>query len=81
MDELFSRAMYTSGVPFAAVTENEDWIQFFRKLRPVFKIPSRYMLSESSLDKEYNRIQTHVETNIDNSDNLSIQCDAWTNVR
>jgi len=44
IDAMYSRAVYASASSFAMV-ENPFWLQFFKRLRPAWKPPSRYQLS------------------------------------
>ncbi len=41
LDGLLSRAIYASNTPFNIV-ENDYWKEFFKALRPSYKLPSRY---------------------------------------
>ncbi|KAJ8969569.1 hypothetical protein NQ314_001690, partial [Rhamnusium bicolor] len=63
------------------IVENEEWKSFFKSLRPTFHLPSRYDLSNTLLNEEYNRIKLEVELKIKEANHLSIQCDDWSNIR
>jgi hypothetical protein len=52
---LFARAIFASRIPFSIV-ENEYWKEFFHKLKPSFRLPSRYELGNSLLNKEYDNV-------------------------
>jgi len=41
LNQLFARAVYSSGIPFQTIVENEEWQKFFKRLRPSFKLPNR----------------------------------------
>ncbi|CAG9840199.1 unnamed protein product [Diabrotica balteata] len=77
---LLARAIYTSSAPHS-ITENEDWKLFFKKIRPSYTLPSRYMLSNRLLTEEYERVEVQVNDKIKQADNLSLQCDGWSNLR
>lgn len=77
---LFARAMYASDCPLA-VFQNEYWKEFFHKIRPCWEIPSNYLLSNSLLDSEFERIQLDVHEKIGAANVLGLQCDGWSNRR
>ncbi|KAJ8926785.1 hypothetical protein NQ314_020814 [Rhamnusium bicolor] len=77
---LFARAIYASCTPFSIV-ENNEWQTFFKKLRPSFVLPTRYLLANRLLNDEYDRVQVQVEEKLRQSENLSLQCDGWSNLR
>lgn len=58
-DELLCRAIYTSGAPLAMV-ENQAWLNFMKFIRPAYNVPSRHMVSNPLLEKEYKDMQTKV---------------------
>jgi len=72
--------LYSSGTPLDFV-EDSYWRQFFVRIRPAFKIPSRYIISNKLLDSEYARGNADVHLKITISKNLSLQCDSWSNIR
>lgn len=80
MITLLARAVYCSSTPLSIV-ENEHWTQFFEKLKPSFKLPSRFELSNGLLNAEYFRVKDTVEEKIEASLCLAIQMDGWSNVR
>ena len=41
LDKLLARAIFSSGSPLALV-HNLDWVNFMRKIRPSYKLPSRF---------------------------------------
>lgn len=77
---MLARAIFVSGTPLAIV-EHQLWVEFFKRLRPSFKPPSRKVVSTTLLEKEYNRVKTDVCAAIDNAPNLHLQCDGWSNIR
>lgn len=77
---LFARAIYASGSPLQLV-ENEHWASFFKKIRPSWKMLSRYKLSKEHLEEEYNFIRTKVNTQVAEACSLGLMCDGWTNIR
>ncbi|KAJ8945729.1 hypothetical protein NQ314_009092 [Rhamnusium bicolor] len=50
-------------------------------MKPIFHLPSRYDLSNTLLNEEYNRIKPEVELKIKEANHLLIQCDGWSNIR
>ncbi|XP_031327746.1 uncharacterized protein LOC116167597 [Photinus pyralis] len=77
---LFAKAVFTSNTPLS-ITENRNWKLFFKRLRPSFTLPGRYLLSHRLLDEEFERVQIHVEETLNISENLALQCDGWSNLR
>lgn len=77
---LLARAIYASDCPLA-LFENDYWREFFLSIRPCWKIPSPYVLSNPLLDTEHDRIQLDVCQKIAASDALGLQCDGWSNLR
>lgn len=80
IEELFARAVYSSGTPLQIV-ENENWKLFFKLLRPAWVVPSRYKLSTCHLESEFNIVRQKVESKISESHSLGLMCDGWTNIR
>jgi len=76
---LYARALYSSGTPLDFV-EDSYWRQFFVRIRPAFKIPSRYIISNKLLDSEYARVNADVHLKMTISKNLSLECDSWSNI-
>lgn len=56
MQKLFADAVYTSGISFNSIT-SKRWLDFFNKLRPMFKVPTFDQLSNQLLDESYNRLR------------------------
>jgi len=79
LDESLARAIYASGTPLTIV-ENPFWISFFSKLRPAYKVPSRYVMSHTLLDREDGRISEFVKMKIAQAECVAIISDGWTNV-
>lgn len=80
LDQLLSKAIYSSGAPLSMV-ENDDWVAFFQKLRPSYKLPSRYQISHKLMDGQYESINEVVSEKISQASILGLQCDAWSNQR
>ncbi|XP_050064229.1 uncharacterized protein LOC126553086 [Aphis gossypii] len=80
LEELYARALYSSGTPLD-FAEDSYWRQFFVRIRPAFKIPSRHIISNKLLDSEYARVNADVHLKMTISKNLSLQCDSWSNIR
>lgn len=80
IDVLLSRAIYATSAPLHLV-DNPYWIDFFKALRPAYKPPTRYNISNKLLDDEVSRITDQNTICIADSKVLGIMCDGWTNVR
>jgi hypothetical protein len=77
LDVLFARAIYSTATPFHIV-ENHYWIEFFRHLRPAYKLPSRHCISNPLLNKEYELMQEEVNIKMQAADALTLVSDGWT---
>ena len=60
--------------------ENPFWISFFAKLRPAYRVPSRYVLSHTLLDREDKRISGITSMKIAQAECVAIVSDGWTSV-
>lgn len=80
MDKLLSRAIFTSATPFSIV-ENQNWLKFFKTLRPTYNPPSRKTVSTTLLEKEYLRTYNKVYENILEAKVYAVQLDGWSNIR
>lgn len=80
IDELVARAVYVTGAPLNLLTL-EPWKEVFNKLRPAYKLPSRYKLSTPLLDAEVTRTEKMLEQKIKEASILTLQCDGWSNIR
>ena len=79
LDTVFARAIYSSALPLSTA-ESEYWKEFFRLIRPAWSPPSRYQLSNTLLDAEYNNVQSQVMDKIKTADSLTVMSDGWTDV-
>jgi hypothetical protein len=77
LDVLFGRTIYSTATPFHIV-ENHYWIEFFRHLRPAYKLPSRHCISNPLLNKEYELMQEEVNIKMQAADALTLVSDGWT---
>jgi len=78
-DTLFARAVYSTGIPLS-FTENDHVQEFFAFIRPTWKPPSRFLLSESLLEAELKTSTEDVRSMIASADVLAVVTDGWTNV-
>uniref|UniRef100_A0A2S2P7R5 DUF659 domain-containing protein n=1 Tax=Schizaphis graminum TaxID=13262 RepID=A0A2S2P7R5_SCHGA len=62
------------------MTEHPLWIDFFKSIRPAYKLPTRKVLSTTQLDKLYRQMQNNIRDDIDEAKNLHLQLDGWTNI-
>lgn len=63
IDTLFARAVYTSGVPLSTMS-NPIWKELFKRIRPAYKLPSLYQLTDPFLQVEYNKVKEIVDKQI-----------------
>lgn len=75
-----ARAIYVSGTPLQ-FTESPVWKDLFKEIRPAYKMPSRYQLSNKLLDNEFKEIKSKVMEKINEAPVLTLQTDAWSNIR
>lgn len=75
-----AKAIFASGAPFSIV-EHPLWKSFFNTLRPAYTLPSRKSVSTTYLDHQYTLLKHELESDLQNSDNLNLQCDGWSNIR
>lgn len=81
LNKLFSRALFSSNIALSAISDNTHWINFFKRIRPYFQVPSRKLLGGPLLDEEYTEVKKMCDEKIDDSNYLSIQIDGWSNIR
>lgn len=80
MEGLLGRAFFSAGLSMNCI-ENPDMQAFFKKSMPWFKIPSRYLLSNTILDREYKKLSYLVENTLNNSPGfVCITSDGWSNI-
>ncbi|XP_052130461.1 uncharacterized protein LOC113212587 [Frankliniella occidentalis] len=72
--------MFATDIPLSAF-ENEHWENFFKALRPAFKVPSTYCFSTPLLNAEHERIKTKCEEKIEEATSVCILTDGWSNIR
>jgi len=80
LDTLFARAIYASGTLFSIV-ENCHWKAFFKALPPAYVLPSRFQLSNSLLDAEFERVRVDMFEKLASTDAVAIMADGWSNIR
>lgn len=79
LNELFARAVYTSGIEYVTMTESKEWEEFFHQVNPAYKMPDHQMLATTLLDSEYTRVENKVKEMLQEADTLCLQLDGWTN--
>jgi hypothetical protein len=80
MEGLLGRAFFSSGISMNCI-ENPDMQAFLKKSMPWFKIPSRYVLSNTILDREYKKLSYLVGKTLNNSPEfVCITSDGWSNI-
>jgi len=80
LNQSLAKAVFISGSPLSLV-EHPLWIEFFQKIRPSYVLPSRFRLSSSYLDAQYTEMQGEVKDQLEQSKNLHLQCDGWSNLK
>lgn len=80
INEHVARAIFASGCPLNLV-ENSYWQKALEILRPAYKLPSRFLLSNVYLDREYDRIKCKCKDYVQKASSVAILCDGWTNIR
>lgn len=80
LNQALAKAIFISGSPLSLV-EHPLWIEFFKKIRPAYTVPSRCRISTTYLDAEYIALQAEIKEELSNSNNLHLQCDGWSNLR
>ncbi|UZO00948.1 uncharacterized protein OCT59_012060 [Rhizophagus irregularis] len=74
-----AQALFSAGVPFAFV-ENLLVIQFFKCLRPSFKLPNRRKLAGDLLNDVYNEVKLQTDEQISKAKTLCMVSDGWSNI-
>lgn len=80
LNQSLAKAIFISGSPLSMV-EHPLWIDFFKKIRPSFELPSRYRLSSTYLDAQYTEMQGNVNKQLEEARNLHLQVDGWSNLK
>jgi len=75
-----ARAVFASGCPLS-FTENQYWLKAFAVLRPSYKPPTRYRLTNVYLKEEYGQLQIKCREYLESANSVAVLCDGWTNVR
>lgn len=79
-ETLLARAMFVSGIPLSTF-ERDEWKTFFDCIRPSFRVPRRYTISNRLLVEEFERTKAFVENKINSQKHLGLQLDGWSNIR
>ncbi|CAB5392569.1 unnamed protein product [Rhizophagus irregularis] len=74
-----AQALFSAGVPFAFV-ENPLVIQFFKCLRPSFKLPNRRKLAGDLLNDVYDEVKLQTDEQISKAKTLCMVSDGWSNI-
>lgn len=74
IDTLFARDVYTSGVSISTMSK-PIWKELFKKIRPAYKVPYRYQLTDPFLQIEYNKVKDMVDKEIAAATVLTLQTD------
>ncbi|UZO00531.1 uncharacterized protein OCT59_011654 [Rhizophagus irregularis] len=74
-----AQALFSAGVPFAFV-ENPLVIQFFKCLRPSFKLPNRRKLAGDLLNDVYDEVKLQTDEQISKANTLYMVSDGWSNI-
>ncbi|CAG4984385.1 unnamed protein product [Parnassius apollo] len=77
---LLAKAVYVTGTPLSMV-EHPLWINFFEKLQPQYKLPSRKTISTTILEKTYNSMHRELKEDLMTQKCLHLLLDGWSNYR
>ena len=80
LESLLTHALCSAGISFNVV-ENENFILFLKKACPAFKVPSRYTLSNTLLNREFEHLQLVVQSTLAESPTYCLISDGWSNVQ
>ena len=80
LESLLMRAFCSAGISFNVI-ENEDFILFLKKACPSFKIPSRYTLSTTLLNQEFEHLKLVVKSALSESSTYCLISDGWSNIQ
>lgn len=79
IDLSFARAIYATGTPLN-ILESSLWQKAINALNPAYSVPTRYMISNSLLNAEYERVQKETSDIINQAEALTIVMDGWTDI-
>ncbi|KAL4119491.1 hypothetical protein QTP88_012298 [Uroleucon formosanum] len=77
IDESLIKTIVTDYQPISLV-ENSGFLEYSKKLQPLYKVPSRKTLTTKLLPNEYNKIVIILKKMLENVASLSITTDIWT---
>ncbi|CAB4403798.1 unnamed protein product, partial [Rhizophagus irregularis] len=80
LESLLIRAFCSAGISFNVI-ENDDFILFLKKACPSFKIPSRFTLSNTLLDQEFEHLELVVNSALSESPTYCLISDGWSNIQ
>jgi len=79
LDLLWAEAVYVNQWSFNSMN-CPTLLEFFRKLRPSYRVPSPYKLSHGLLDSMVARMDRENQATCSRADNLAVMLDGWTDV-
>jgi hypothetical protein len=77
LDVCFAKAVYATASPLS-MAENQHWLEFFKKLRPSWTVPSRYEMSNRLLDDWVHKVEVANHKKIAGATTLAIMSDGWS---
>lgn len=80
LDQLFARAVFAGGLALSTFNTSH-WDIFSGALRPSYKPPSPYRLSNSLLDAEYSALHSELSQKCANAETVGVQIDGWSDIR
>lgn len=80
LDQLFADFMFRCVIPFK-VADSEALKNFIKRLRPAYKVPSAYKVSNTLLDSKYSDIKGKVHRILESSNTYTLISDGWTNIK
>ncbi len=76
----FARWIYAKNLPLS-ITESQFFADFVGVIRPGWKIPSRYELSNRYLDQECQKIEAKKVTKLEQTEVFALLSDGWSSVK
>lgn len=61
-----------------SIVENVGFLEYTKKLQPLYSVPSRKLLTTKLLPQEYNVISSKLKLILENVNDLSVTTDMWT---
>ena len=80
INKAFAKWIYSANLPLS-ITENQYFCDFAKKIRPAWKYPSRFQLTNKLLDSEVVDADAVKNQVISTANAIVLQSDGWTSVK